>query len=793
MAKIPDAQTLGVRTPSPTRQIASYDGSAGAKGMIAAGKEIQQFGVNAQAEVDKRAAKEGKLQSANVMLQAMQNDNAYEDELRKNPGAYADAVANHDKLYNNFAPKLLEQVTDPEQRKLTEIALREQQIRSRERITSLARGYESDAAKAYLTDSFANARQGVRDLSDVSRLVTVRKAQYDGYVAKGVIPADDAARMFQAERKEAQSTIINGRLATGDYRGLWKDLTEVPLNVRNNNPGNIRGADGQFRKFATPEEGMAEMERDLGVKVSGNSAAMKKNFGAGYVPSIRNIITTWAPKKENDVNAYVASVAKDSGLDPDAPLSKDDIKKIMPAMIKVEGGSNSMSYYTQIDPDIRDSALRQLKPIIQSDIKQKMENHVTAAENGIPVARLPNEDLMMLDDPNAIANYNSMMDVAEKSYSFLNMPQAEIVKTVNVSKPVDATAPNYAVQAKQYEVLQQAAAKAIKAQTENPIETAMKVDPAIRSLAEKAAADPKMYPAYFSALDEKYKSWGVTPKYRYMSKTQSDAIAADIEGAMTKGGDVTAAKIKSYYDIWGGDKFGVIMGDIAPALSGPARVAASIYDNANPQASREILNIATVKTEDLSTQLLPTDAKAIRDKITSSLLPFQQTLLNTNRGDGTQTFSVVQEQANRLAYSYAAAGKSASEAAQMAAKAVALDRYTFTDSYRIPVKYGDRINDIQRGADFIVNTIKANDLMPPDEWIKGPEEYANSVRAYGKWVNNKDESALILKNDYGLPVLDKSGNEIRKTFEQLEIEGMNITKRANELATELSPYLMVSP
>jgi len=793
MAKIPDAQTLGVRTPSPTRQIASYDGSAGAKGMIAAGQQIQKFGAEAQVEVDKAAAKQSRLESANVMLQAMQNDTAYEEELRKNPGAYANAADGYDKLYNDSAPKLLEQVSDPEQRKLTEIALREQQIRGRQRITTLARGYESDATKAYLTDSFAEARQGVRNLDDAARLLTVRKAQYDGYAAKGVIGADDAARMFQAERKEAQSTIINGRMATGDYRALWKDLTDAPLNVRNNNPGNIRGADGQFRKFDTPEAGMAEMERDLGVKVSGNSSAMKANFGAGYTPSIRNIIATWAPKSENDTNAYVASVAKDSGLDPDAPLSKDDIKKIMPAMIKVEGGSNSMSYYTQIDPDIRDTALRQLKPIIQSDVRQKVENTVAAAGDGLVVDPVPDSDLLMLDDPNAVANYKNAIDTAQQSYQFMNMPQAKIMEQVSAAKPVDAASPNYAVQSKQYEVLQQAAVKAVKQQIEAPIETAMKVDPAIRELAEKAAADPKMYPAYFAALDGKYKEWGVTPKYRYMSKTQSDAIAADIEGAMTKGGDVAAAKMKAYYDIWGGDKFGAIMGDIAPALSGPARVAASIYDNANPAASREILNIAAVKTDDLSAQLLPIQAKEIRDSITSALAPMQQTLLNTNPGSGASTFTDIREQATRLAYSYAAKGMSASEAAKLAAKAVALDKYTFTDSYRIPVTYGDRINDIESGSRFVVNTLSVDNMHIPTPYKKAPDQYVNAVKNSARWINNPDETGLILVDDYGTPVFDKSGVAIQKSFEQLELDGINVTKSAKEIQGDVSPYMMIGP
>lgn len=795
MATIPSVYNSGSgrSTPRPTRGgVVSFNSGAG-EGLVQAGKQMQQFGAEVDAEAKQREAARNKLDSANIMLQAMQHDMQFEDDFRNNPSTYKTAAQDYQKKRSELNASLLAGVSNPEQKALVSSALQEQQLRTERSIKGLARSFETDATRSYLTDSYASAKQSIRNIDDMQRLLTVRKAQYDGYAASGVIPADDAARMFQAERRDAQSTVLNSRIASGDYRGVWEDLKAAPLNVRNNNPGNIRGADGKFREFATPEEGMAEMERDLGVKISGKSSAMKANFGAGYVPSIRNIISTWAPKSENDTNSYVASVAKDSGIDPDAPLSKDDIKKIMPAMIKVEGGSNSMSYYTQIDPDIRDTALRQLKPIIQSDVRRNWENTVVAAENGLKVGRVPESDLMMLDDPNAVANYNNAMDVAEKSYAFMGMPQQDIMRTVGESRPTDATAPNYASKVKQYEVLQQAAAKAIKAQVETPIETAMKVDPAIRELADKAAVDPKLYPAYFAALDDKYKSWGVTPKYRYITKPQSDAIAADIEGAMLKGGDIAAAKLKSYYDMWGGEKFGAIIGEMAPALSGPARVAASIYDNNNPQASRELLNLAAVKTEDLSAQVPLVDAEKIRNNITSSLVPFQQTLLNTNPGSGAQTFSDFREQAIRLAYSYAAKGMSASQAADLAARNIALDKYVFAKDYRVPIKYGDRTNDIERGARFVLNSMKPSDLAVPPGRSAAPEEYANSVRTYGKWVNTPEEDGLILMDDYNTAVLDKNGNKIKKTFEMLESYGLGVTKQAKELQDIAPPYPMVGP
>lgn len=123
----------------------------------------------------------------------------------------------------------------------------------------------------------------------------------------------------------------------------------APLSVRNNNPGNIRGKDDNFRVFDTREDGIAAMEQDLSAKISGNSAAMKEKFGDNYTPTITTVISTWAPPEENDTAAYIATVSRDTGIPPGRPLTEDDIKKIMPSMIKVEGGSEAANTFATPD------------------------------------------------------------------------------------------------------------------------------------------------------------------------------------------------------------------------------------------------------------------------------------------------------------------------------------------------------------------------------------------------------------------------------------------------------------
>lgn len=117
-------------------------------------------------------------------------------------------------------------------------------------------------------------------------------------------------------------------------------MSDDPLSVRNNNPGNMRDpSTGQFRRFDSWEEGQQAMANDLRVKINGQSRAMRANFGPNYSPTLRNVIHTWSPPSENDTASYINTVSRCTGIDPDQVLCEEDIHRIMPVMTRIEGGS----------------------------------------------------------------------------------------------------------------------------------------------------------------------------------------------------------------------------------------------------------------------------------------------------------------------------------------------------------------------------------------------------------------------------------------------------------------------
>lgn len=113
----------------------------------------------------------------------------------------------------------------------------------------------------------------------------------------------------------------------------------------NGNPGNLRDPQtGDFQTFDSPEAGVAAMRNDLLTKISGNSKAMAGRYGDNYSPTLRNVITTYAPPTENDTEGYVKYVAGKSGLDPDSPMQTTDVEKILPHMLTMESGPKAAQY-----------------------------------------------------------------------------------------------------------------------------------------------------------------------------------------------------------------------------------------------------------------------------------------------------------------------------------------------------------------------------------------------------------------------------------------------------------------
>lgn len=111
---------------------------------------------------------------------------------------------------------------------------------------------------------------------------------------------------------------------------------------RNNNPGNIRingdkfqgevipSQDKEFKQFESMSYGYRAIFKIL------------RNYQINYkLNTIRQMISRWAPKNENDTANYISFVSERSGISADDPIRTDNREmmiRMVAAMSRVENG-----------------------------------------------------------------------------------------------------------------------------------------------------------------------------------------------------------------------------------------------------------------------------------------------------------------------------------------------------------------------------------------------------------------------------------------------------------------------
>ena len=130
------------------------------------------------------------------------------------------------------------------------------------------------------------------------------------------------------------------------------DKTTLPRGIRNNNPGNLRKSndpwqglapeqtDPDFLQFSAPKWGIRALARTL--------IAYQDRMG---LRSIKSIIYRWAPPTENNTSAYIQSVAKNLGVQPDEPINVHDYKILQPLTLAIITTENGQQPYTNTEID----------------------------------------------------------------------------------------------------------------------------------------------------------------------------------------------------------------------------------------------------------------------------------------------------------------------------------------------------------------------------------------------------------------------------------------------------------
>lgn len=137
----------------------------------------------------------------------------------------------------------------------------------------------------------------------------------------------------------APSTYMDKLRASGRvYGAIWDHIAgNVPLSVRNHNPGNLRipGSATGFQSFQNDDQGIAALSRQLTLYEQRD-----------HLTTIRGILNKYSPGNENDTQALIANASKRTGFGPDQqldPKSLDQLVKLVVAITKQENGSSSFT------------------------------------------------------------------------------------------------------------------------------------------------------------------------------------------------------------------------------------------------------------------------------------------------------------------------------------------------------------------------------------------------------------------------------------------------------------------
>jgi hypothetical protein len=189
------------------------------------------------------------------------------------------------------------------------------------------------------------------------------------------------------------------------YKGIispTEGMNQVPLSVRNNNPGNLVAPNGQFQQFPTSEAGNAALINDLTLKVSGQSPAYKARFGDAPVTPAR-LAEVWSPasaqgNSPESTKNYGNYIAQKLGIDANSPIPNNPqaVGKLAEGITEFEKGAyggkgvpSSAKYELQVPTDFtsqmeKDKWLTDSRQPLTGDARTKADGAImtlTALDN----------------------------------------------------------------------------------------------------------------------------------------------------------------------------------------------------------------------------------------------------------------------------------------------------------------------------------------------------------------------------------------------------------------------------
>lgn len=177
--------------------------------------------------------------------------------------------------------------------------------------------------------------------------------------------------------------------------------------------------------------------------------------------------------------------------------------------------------------------------------------------------------------------------------------------------------------------------------------------------------------------------------------------------------------------------------------------------------------------------------KIMKNDISEAVRDELEDILGTLAAQGGSDIAAqVLDSSYKLSLKYMERGMSAKDAGERAAREVMAERYEVRDSYRVPRDYD--ADNVAAGAKLWLKELASSGTVAMNT-VRGLTEAQTKAKKAailtggGRWVNNADESGLLLTMN-GAPILDVDGRLIQVKFEDLAAKGER-RKEANALSS----------
>lgn len=808
MARLPDATSLGVSTPRPTRAIASYDGGIGARGQIQAGQQIQQFGAEVDKIAEKRQSDLDKTEVAMAALEYRKQIDAGYQKLSENPDGYETYEQDFSSLEAQARSSALARVSNKDRHADVGIALQEMSLPYQSKMRDMRNAVFSDKTIAYVANDLEDEKRAQMANPDPSRIGQKQmlwKNTLAGLVHTGKSQTEVESMMRKLD-DDAQASYWDALGKRDGYSETYKKLSDTSSVVSGSSFDEllpvIHGAEIDPKnpdKISSDGDGTKVYR---GINSGANKAVFSQIEGLlaeGKNQEARALADSVYKKKYWDdvgidsLPANVRAIVFDASVNQGEGYAKQLVEKARAGATPAEliqmrreryantkGTPNEKASWENRlrsleklpfipSPDVTAQKMNQFRAFALEDVKQKAASMVAAAGDGIEPAPLSQADMDMLT-PIQREALALDLSVAKKSFQIMDQTPSEAQASVEALKPTaDPSSKEYAFQSEAYEKIQAEAIKIANARQEKPVESAIKANASIRALAEYTGDDPVIKQAYFSELHDWQKRMGVAEK-KYLTDTQAQQQAAFISqefGTRTDRLSIIADSKNKYGKFWP-----EIYKQISPKLSGGI-IAAMEFADLNPKLATTFANTFDQTDEQLTQNMTDGAYKSfdkVKEKIKEEMKDLSDTIPSGVVSDALET------QVTRAALHYIKQERLSTEnAIKMAVDEVNSSYKTIPTNqgarFRVPATVDIDADKLERSAREYIRFIPESKLKVDYTQLdpfypRTPEAFKDAVSHGAYWVTRPDDSGVVLVLN-GAAVLDNSGKKIEKTWDDL--------------------------